>query len=1363
MGEIPHLYFYNLLNDLSVILFKGRAMPKISEMPAASSVSGSDLVEIVQSGINKKVPVSLLALTGPAGANGLSAYQIAVSQGFTGNVSQWLDSLRGDTGATGPQGPQGLQGEQGIKGDTGPAGPQGPQGLVGPEGPAGPQGPQGLQGVRGDTGLTGPQGPAGLTGPIGPQGPVGPQGPTGATGVNGVNGKSAYEIAVSNGFSGTQEEWLASLVGGGGGLVVPGDALDTSIPQYLNGEVVWRQATSIVSDALHLLDFTPVVPDVTATTLSETFISGNVFDNATTLTGQLRVLDYTVPTVSYPNGLKFTAGVSSTTNPLGTLKINQDGSWTLTPRMYSAGQMPAVSFTVTNGLTTAVGKLKVYVTWVNHAPVTSPDTVTVVQNSSILVNVLANDIEWDGQAMTVTKVNGAPIVAGGSAIAVTNGTVVLESNNATLNITPTPGFTGLLTFSYSVSDTFGVESIGMVYVNVADTAAAATSNWLVDVSTTIPFDWAANAIPKNGIVFEPTTGATIKRITDVTQDRPGQTALFNAYSRYPTENVTGEYCLAFASNSTTVLVIDRASGAVVATLAHDSTGLPSHTVGAFHEVRWHYTLDHPYRVYYRNGTQFWMIDDVRDQDATRSMIKDFGPLIDWADLPTSRIIYMDQEGNSSLDSDHWAWMAAVYDYNTGHYNVRAFIHYQISTDTVDIMYPSDLAGFPRLPGGETGQKTFRHKPNTIEVVPDGSGILIMYERAYPGFNDAYVGTILEAPYLWPIDFKPATATPFRVMSDATHSGWSTVGGIWHMVHQDNKRDYWCAVPISGPNKGYGNEGYLDVNLGLNTAGVIDFHHDGGYYPGMHFAVCTNLADGWTLVSTYSVQTADSYGLGNALYLMKLVPEGPNSIKWHVAPACNQFPAADKQDYNEAPASINLAGTRIYTCGDWGGTAPRSPVAGDPPGGPYSGPTYVDMYSIELPPNWPSHFTPTAPTKLTDPTISGTATQGQTLTAVQATYSGYPNPVVTGNWQRNGVDIPGATNLTYQMVGADVGAMIRFRSHAANASGVIDSFSTDLGPVVGLAVPDNTTLPSISGLAQQGVTLVGDDGVWLNSPTSFSRQWLRDGVAISGATGTSYLLVGADIGHAITYRVTGINGLGTGETVTSAATGLVIADPGTITRVSTVVSVDPTPGGTFETERPLPAFDVDLGNLIVVPVRFNQTGSNAITVTDTAGNVYTPGPIAVTNDGTPLAATQIFWCLSSVAKTNNIVSVIQSDNSTGMQGSLEAAAIQYHTSAGSWSNTAAVQNGTGYVAMPVTSAPFDMVNNSVALAIYGNFYTDVGVISTNGDTLVTSLESVGWVIERIRGTGQTNTTFSSGDQSGGGYSRMAVAVAVFTAA
>ena len=40
---------------------------------------------------------------------------------------------------------------------------------------------------------------------VGPDGPVGPEGP------QGPEGKSAYEVAVENGFTGTEEDWLASL------------------------------------------------------------------------------------------------------------------------------------------------------------------------------------------------------------------------------------------------------------------------------------------------------------------------------------------------------------------------------------------------------------------------------------------------------------------------------------------------------------------------------------------------------------------------------------------------------------------------------------------------------------------------------------------------------------------------------------------------------------------------------------------------------------------------------------------------------------------------------------------------------------------------------------------------------------------------------------------------------------------------------------------------------------------------------------------------------------------------------------------------------------------------------------------------
>ena len=77
--------------------------------------------------------------------------------------------------------------------------------IQGPAGPAGPVGPQGPQGPEGEAG------PQGIAGPQGPQGPQGIQGPAGA------NGLSAYQVALANGFVGTEAEWLASLVGSGGG------------------------------------------------------------------------------------------------------------------------------------------------------------------------------------------------------------------------------------------------------------------------------------------------------------------------------------------------------------------------------------------------------------------------------------------------------------------------------------------------------------------------------------------------------------------------------------------------------------------------------------------------------------------------------------------------------------------------------------------------------------------------------------------------------------------------------------------------------------------------------------------------------------------------------------------------------------------------------------------------------------------------------------------------------------------------------------------------------------------------------------------------------------------------------------------
>lgn len=59
-------------------------------------------------------------------------------------------------------------------------------------------------------------GPPGATGPAGPAGATGATGPAGPTGAAGADGNSAYQVALDNGFSGTEEEWLESLIGPAG-------------------------------------------------------------------------------------------------------------------------------------------------------------------------------------------------------------------------------------------------------------------------------------------------------------------------------------------------------------------------------------------------------------------------------------------------------------------------------------------------------------------------------------------------------------------------------------------------------------------------------------------------------------------------------------------------------------------------------------------------------------------------------------------------------------------------------------------------------------------------------------------------------------------------------------------------------------------------------------------------------------------------------------------------------------------------------------------------------------------------------------------------------------------------------------------
>lgn len=83
-------------------------------------------------------------------------------------------------------------------------------------------------------------------------------------------------------------------------------------------------------------------------------------------------------------------------------------------------------------------------------------------------------------------------------------------------------------------------------------------------------------------------------------------------------------------------------------------------------------------------------------------------------------------------------------------------------------------------------------------------------------------------------------------------------------------------------------------------------------------------------------------------------------------------------------------------------------------------------------------------------------------------------------------------------------------------------------------PSWSVQPSISGTPTVGETLTGSDGTISNGTVS-ARAWLRDGTPISGATGATYILVEADEGEEISYRVSA-SGAGGSAQATSSAVG-----------------------------------------------------------------------------------------------------------------------------------------------------------------------------------------------------------------------------------
>jgi len=175
-----------------------------------------------------------------------------------------------------------------------------------------------------------------------------------------------------------------------------------------------------------------------------------------------------------------------------------------------------------------------------------------------------------------------------------------------------------------------------------------------------------------------------------------------------------------------------------------------------------------------------------------------------------------------------------------------------------------------------------------------------------------------------------------------------------------------------------------------------------------------------------------------------------------------------------------------------------------------------------------------------PIIEGTRTEDQTLTVNISGVSDIDGiGDVTYQWYRDNVAVSGETGISYLLGDADVGSVIRVDMLYTDNNGTPTTVSSaDTTAIVNVNDAPSGT-PVITGTTEVGDTLTADTSSIADADGlgTFSYQWYRNAVPVSGETTSTYTLTINDSLSDIHVIVSWTDGNGTLETVSSATTSL----------------------------------------------------------------------------------------------------------------------------------------------------------------------------------------------------------------------------------
>ena len=178
--------------------------------------------------------------------------------------------------------------------------------------------------------------------------------------------------------------------------------------------------------------------------------SASGIEDGGAITGQVQATDVDSTGLTYALVPNSAVGGSVSIDPA-------TGNYSFTPAQDFNGTA-SFQFTASDGtLSSAAATVSLAISPVNDNPVAQADSGSTTQGVPVVLNVLANDTDVDGDALSVTAVGAA-----------SNGAV--DIYNGQVRYSPNSGYTGSDAFTYSISDGHGGTATGNVSVNV--TAAA---------------------------------------------------------------------------------------------------------------------------------------------------------------------------------------------------------------------------------------------------------------------------------------------------------------------------------------------------------------------------------------------------------------------------------------------------------------------------------------------------------------------------------------------------------------------------------------------------------------------------------------------------------------------------------------------------------------------------------------------------------------------------------------------------------------------------------------------------------------------------------------------------------------------------